>query len=106
VISSILLLLAGSFQQLFSLAIFAEWLFYMIATSTIFVLRRREPAAERPYRAWGYPVLPALFIVVSAVLLYFTFVENLRNSLAGTLVILAGIPVFLYFARKRGTARA
>jgi APA family basic amino acid/polyamine antiporter len=105
VISSILLLLAGSFRQLFSLAIFAEWLFYMIATSTIFVLRRREPAAERPYRAWGYPVLPALFIVGSAVLLYFTFVENLRNSLAGTLVILAGIPMFLYFARKRGRAR-
>jgi APA family basic amino acid/polyamine antiporter len=76
----------------------------MIATSTIFVLRRREPAAERPYRAWGYPVLPALFIAASAVLLYFTFVENLRNSLAGTLVILAGIPVFFYFAGKRRTA--
>jgi len=105
-ISCILLLLAGSFRQLFSLAIFAEWLFYMIATSTIFVLRRREPATERPYRAWGYPVVPALFIVASAVLLYFTFVANLRNSLAGSLVIMAGIPVFFYFARKHGKAGA
>jgi APA family basic amino acid/polyamine antiporter len=90
---------------LFSLAIFAEWLFYMIATSTIFVLRHREPAAERPYRAWGYPVLPALFIAASAVLLYFTFVGNLRNSLAGLLVILAGIPVFLFFARRHRRPR-
>ncbi|MBV9085907.1 MAG: amino acid permease [Acidobacteriaceae bacterium] len=105
VIAIVLLLFAGSFRQLFSLAIFAEWLFYMIATSTIFVLRRREPAAERPYRAWGYPVVPALFIVASAVLLYFTFVENLRNSLAGMIVIVAGVPVFVYFARQRGRIR-
>ena len=105
-ISTVLLLLAGSFRQLFSLAIFAEWLFYMIATSTIFVFRGRGGSGTvNTYRAWGYPVLPALFIVASAALLYFTFVQNLRNSLAGTLVILAGIPVFLVFARQGGKAK-
>ncbi|MGC2696561.1 MAG: amino acid permease, partial [Candidatus Angelobacter sp.] len=58
-----LLLVGGAFKDLFSLAIFAEWLFYMIAASTIFVFRIREPNAPRPYRVWGYPVVPALFIV-------------------------------------------
>ena len=54
-----LLLVGGSFRQLFSLAIFAEWLFYMIAGSSVFVFRRREAAGRRPYRVWGYPVVPA-----------------------------------------------
>jgi APA family basic amino acid/polyamine antiporter len=101
VLSIILLLLGGSFRQFFSLAIFAEWLFYMITASTVFVFRHRDPQARRPYRVWGYPVIPALFVLVSAVLLYYTFTDNLRNSATGCLVILAGIPVFYAFARKR-----
>jgi basic amino acid/polyamine antiporter, APA family len=96
-----LLLVGGSFRQLFSLAIFAEWLFYMITSSTIFVFRRREPNASRPYRVWGYPVVPALFVLASAILLYYTFTDNLLNSAAGCLVILAGIPVFYYFRRRQ-----
>jgi APA family basic amino acid/polyamine antiporter len=97
----VLLLLGGNFRQFFSLAIFAEWLFYMIAGSTLFVFRHREPQAERPYRVLGYPVVPAVFIIVSALLLYYTFTDNLRNSAAGTAAILAGIPIFFYFARSR-----
>src|ERR1700733_1563707 len=79
----ILLLLGGSFRQFFSLAIFAEWLFYMIAGSPVFVFRRRDPKADRPYRVWGYPVVPALFVLVSAVLLYYTFTDNLKSSAGG-----------------------
>ena len=101
VLSVILLLLGGSFRQFFSLAIFAEWLFYMIAASTVFVLRRREPDAARPYRVWGYPLVPALFVAASAMLLCYTFADNLPYSLFGVLVILAGIPVFYAFARRR-----
>jgi APA family basic amino acid/polyamine antiporter len=101
VLSVILLLLGGNFRQLFSLAIFAEWLFYMIAGSTVFVFRTREPQAARPYRMWGYPAVPVLFVLTSAVLLYYTFTENLLNSAAGVVVILAGIPLFAYFARLR-----
>jgi basic amino acid/polyamine antiporter, APA family len=115
VLAILLLLAAASFKQLLELAIFAEWVFYMIAASTIFVFRKRDPAATRPYRTWGYPVVPALFIASSAVLLYYTFMESARtpflpkyaagfvNSLAsvGLLLILLGIPVFLLFAGKR-----
>ena len=104
-LATLLLLLGGSFQQLFSLAIFAEWLFYMIAGSTIFVFRWREPNVERPYRALAYPLVPALFVIVAAVLLFHTFQNNLRDSIAGTLVILAGVPVFYLFAWQRSIAR-
>ena len=100
-LSIVLLLVGGSFRQFFSLAIFAEWLFYMIAGSTLFVFRRREPDADRPYRVLGYPVVPAVFVVVSAVLLYYTFTDNLADSAGGCLVILAGVPVFYFFARRR-----
>jgi basic amino acid/polyamine antiporter, APA family len=95
----VLLLLGGSFRQFFSLAIFAEWLFYMIAASTVFIFRRREPDLERPYRVLGYPVVPALFVLASAALLYYTFTDNLKSSAGGCLVILAGVPVFYFFAR-------
>jgi APA family basic amino acid/polyamine antiporter len=69
----------------------------MITGSTVFVFRRREPLADRPYKVWGYPVVPALFIVVSAVLLCYTFADNLKSSVAGCAAILAGIPVFYLF---------
>ena len=95
-----LLLVGENFRQLFSLAIFAEWLFYMITASTVFVFRRKEPDAERPYRVWGYPVVPALFVLASSVLLYYTFTDNLVNSAAGLGLILAGIPVFYHFRRQ------
>ena len=65
-----------NFRQLFSLAIFAEWLFYMIAGSTVFVFRRRDPQAARPYRMLGISLwCPPLFVAVAAALLYYTFRE-------------------------------
>ena len=101
VLSIILLLLGANFRQLFSLAIFAEWLFYMIAGSTIFVFRIRDPQAPRPYRMWGYPFVPAVFVAVAAAFLGYTFRDNWPNSGYGSLVILAGIPFFAYFSSRR-----
>jgi APA family basic amino acid/polyamine antiporter len=101
VVAIVLLLVGGAFKELFELTIFAEWLFYMIAASTIFVFRHREPDVPRPYRTWGYPVVPALFVLLAAVLLVYTFRGNLQNSVIGSAVILAGIPVYGYFAKQR-----
>ena len=97
----VLVLLVGKFQALFSITLFAEWLFYMLTTSTVFIFRRREPERPRPYRVWGYPVVPAVFIVASAVLLYYTFTLNVKNSVWGSLVMLAGVPVYYAFARRK-----
>jgi APA family basic amino acid/polyamine antiporter len=105
-----LLLGGGAFTDFLALAIFAEWIFYMVATSTIFVFRNREPDAPRPYRAWGYPVVPALFIAAAAVLLYYTFTESWRTSWVRTLImvfiLLAGIPAFQFFDSRRKAALA
>jgi basic amino acid/polyamine antiporter, APA family len=101
----VLLLLGGSFRQFFSLAIFAEWMFYMIAGSTVFVFRRREPNLGRPYRVWGYPVVPAVFVLASAEVLRRTFAANVKNSAGVCLAILAGVPVFYFFARRRAAPK-
>jgi len=104
ILSILLLLLGANFRQLFSLTIFAEWLFYMISAATIFVFRIQEPDAPRPYHMWGYPIVPAIFVIVAAALLCYTFLNDWPNSGYGVLVILAGIPVFLVFlwlARRR-----
>jgi len=100
-VAMLLVLVGGAFQELFSLAIFAEWLFYMVAASTIFVFRKREPEVYRPYRTAGYPVVPMVFIATAAVLLCYTFISNLRNSMGGVLVILLGVPVYYWFARSK-----
>ena len=101
VLSSLLLLAIGRFQALFSLAIFAEWLFYALTASTIFVFRSREPDVVRPYSIWGYPALPALFILAAAILLVFSFADQPRNSLVGTGIILLGIPVHYLLESRR-----
>jgi APA family basic amino acid/polyamine antiporter len=100
VLSSLLLLAIGRFQALFSLAIFSSWLFYALTTSTVFIFRKREPDAERPYRVTGYPVVPILFIAAALILLVFSFVDQPRNSIAGAVVIVCGIPLHYLFQRR------
>jgi basic amino acid/polyamine antiporter, APA family len=92
-LSTVLLLFLSRFQQFFELAIFAEWLFYMLTATTLFVYRRRRPDAARPYRVWGYPVLPALFVLCATAVLISSYMGNLKGSLLGTALILLGLPV-------------
>ena len=101
VLASALLLLGGNYRQFFNLAIFSEWLFYMLTVGALFVLRARQPEANRPYRVTGYPVVPLVFVLAAAVLLFFSFRDNWPNSGYGSLVILAGVPVFYAFARRK-----
>ena len=103
VLSSLLLLAIGRFQALFSLAIFSEWLFYALTAATVFVFRVREPDVYRPYRVTGYPVVPALFILAALVLLVFSFMDQPRNSIAGAVVILCGVPLHFLFQRSRSS---
>jgi APA family basic amino acid/polyamine antiporter len=100
-LATLLLLAVGRFQQLFELAIFAEWLFYMLTATTVFVYRRKLPDAVRPYRVWGYPVLPALFVGAAGILLFYSYAENLKNSLIGTGIILLGVPLFGSIVKRR-----
>jgi APA family basic amino acid/polyamine antiporter len=98
-LSTVLLFFLSRFQQFFELAVFAEWLFYMLTATTVFVYRRRRPGAPRPYRVWGYPVLPALFVLCATAVLISSYLSNLKGSLLGTGLILIGLPV-LWFVRR------
>jgi APA family basic amino acid/polyamine antiporter len=98
-LSTVLLLFLSRFQQFFELAVFAEWLFYMLTATTVFVYRRKRPDAVRPYKVWGYPVLPGLFVVSATAVLIWSYAGNLRGSLMGTGLILLGLPV-LWWVRK------
>jgi APA family basic amino acid/polyamine antiporter len=89
------MVLSGEFEDLFSLFIFAQWIFYALTVASVFGLRKREPDLERPYRAWGYPVLPALFVLGSIALTVNLFIERPGRSSIGLLLILSG----LYFYR-------
>jgi APA family basic amino acid/polyamine antiporter len=103
-LSTLLLLFLSQFQQHFELAIFSEWLFYMLTAATVFVYRRRRPDLPRPYRVWGYPLLPAIFIAAATVVLVYSFLGNLRGSLLGTALILLGLPVMWYVRRRNAMA--
>ena len=95
------LILSGSFDQLTDFAIFAFWLFYGMTAGAVFVFRRREPDTPRPYRTWGYPVVPALFVLVTIYLIVFTIYNAWLQSLIGLAIIAAGLPVYWYFARRQ-----
>ena len=80
---SVLLALSGSYDKLTDWAIFSLWLFYGLTAASLLVFRRRLPAAERPYRVWGYPVVPVLFLLVTAWLLISTLLTSPLQTLAG-----------------------
>ncbi len=94
------LAVSGKFDQLTDLAIFAFWLFYGMVTASVFVFRKTEPNADRPYRTWGYPVVPALFVLVTIYLIVFTIKNAPLQSVIGLAIIAAGLPVYFYFSRK------
>jgi APA family basic amino acid/polyamine antiporter len=100
-LSTALLLFFNSFQRLFELTVFVEWLFYMLAASTVFIYRYKNPNLPRPYRVWGYPVLPAIFVLCAAVLLVSSYVANLKGSLLGTALILGGLPIFVFLRKTQ-----
>ncbi len=88
--------LTGSYESLYTKAIFSEFLFYALCTMGVFILRRREPALPRPYRTWGYPVVPAVFVILSAFLLANTFwqADQRVDSLWGLVLVGSGIPAY------------
>jgi APA family basic amino acid/polyamine antiporter len=95
------LALSGSFDTLTDYAIFALTLFYALVAGSIFIFRRREPDAERPYRTWGYPVVPIVFLTVSAGLIIQTIINTPKQSAIGLGLILLGLPVYWLLAGTR-----
>lgn len=124
------LVMSGTFDILTDMLIFVSWGFYALGAYGVFVLRRKMPHANRPYRTWGYPVVPILFIAFAIAFLVYTVVADLQryqegmkaleislqhgqntppdpviiNSLWGTILMLTGVPFYLYFRRLQKNA--
>lgn len=94
------LALSGSFDTLTDYVIFGSWIFYGLATASVFIFRIKMPDAERPYKAWGYPVVPILFLLVTAFLLVNTIMTSTKQALIGLGLIALGLPVYFYLASK------
>src|SRR4029079_13307337 len=92
--------LSGEYDTLTDYAIFALTLFYALVAASIFIFRRREPDTERPYRTWGYPVVPVLFLIVSTALILMTIRNAPRQSAIGLGLILLGLPVYFLLSRR------
>ena len=107
---SSLLVLSGSFDLLADMFIFISWIFYGLVIWGLFILRKKMPNAERPYKAWGYPVVPLIFLLFTTVYIVTTFYNDISNyvsgkspiinSVFGLLLTAIGIPLYYYFKRK------
>ncbi len=97
-----ILALSGSFDTLTDYVIFGSWIFYALIGSSIFMFRRKYPDAPRPYRAWGYPIIPAVFLLVAGWLLINTMMTAPKQSFIGIGLIILGLPVYYYLINRAG----
>jgi len=98
---SSVLVLSGKYEELFDFVIFGSWILYAMATASVFVLRRKRPDLPRPYRTFGYPAVPLLFLVGATVLEITTLWTKPRESIAGIILILMGLPFYFYWSGRR-----
>lgn len=96
-----LLTLTGTYSDLLTLTAFSSLLFNVLTVIGLFVLRRTQPDLHRPYRVWGHPVLPALYVLVSAFFLVYIPVADPRNAGLGLLLTAVGIPAYVFWRRRQ-----
>jgi APA family basic amino acid/polyamine antiporter len=101
-----LLCVSGSYSQLLDFIICTELIFYILTIASLFVLRVKRPEAERPYRAIGYPVLPALYILMAAWICVVLLRYKPQYTWPGLVIVLLGIPVFAVWSRRTVTDAA
>ena len=101
-----LLALSGTYEELYSLFVFAVWIFFALTAIALLRLRKKEPNLSRPYRAWGYPWTPLIFLVAAVALtVNLWMIRPVRSSL-GLAVILGGIPFFYRWRKSPGASAA
>lgn len=99
---AILLALSGTFDTLTDYVVFGSWIFYALVTSSVFVFRRKFPDMPRPYKAFGYPVVPVLFLLVAGWLLVTTVLTKPADSITGIVLILVGLPIYYLLSKRTG----
>jgi len=94
---SAVLVLTGSFDTITDYVIFATWLFYMLGALGVIVLRKKMPDTPRPYKVWGYPYTPWIFVIFSLLFLINSIISDSEDAAMGTILILLGLPFYLYW---------
>jgi len=105
------LVLSGTFDQLTDMLVFVAWVFYSMGAFGVFVLRKKMADVERPYRVWGYPAVPIIFVAFAVIYVVFTVYSDISNytngntpiinSVMGLLLVVIGIPGYVYWRRKQ-----
>jgi APA family basic amino acid/polyamine antiporter len=95
-----LLILSGTFDQLTDMIIFTVFIYFGATTLGVFILRKKMPDAPRPYKVWGYPIVPAIVILFCAVLLVNTVFARPREAAIGVVLILTGVPMYYWFRKN------
>src|SRR5207249_195137 len=90
------------YSDLLDCVVFAVLIFYVLTIFGLFVLRRKQPDVERPYRAFGYPIIPALYIIAASVIMLVLLFYKTDNTLPGLLIVALGVPVYFLWSRRLG----
>ena len=98
---SAVLVFSGQYDELFTYVIFASWILYGMTTAAVVVLRRKRPEMPRPYRTFGYPAVPIVFVMSALGLVISTLFNSPTESLRGLALVLAGLPFYYYWAKLR-----
>ena len=95
-----ILALSGTFEELITLVVFVNFMMWIAAASTVFVLRKKQPDLDRPYKVWGYPYVPAFFILFSTAIMINTFFTAPAQSFLGLGLTLLGVPAYLFWRKN------
>lgn len=96
-----ILCISGKYGDLLTYATFASLLFYILTIFGVFILRKKEPNADRPYKAFGYPVIPALYIIITAAICITLLIYDTFNTGLGLFIVSLGIPVYYFLFDKK-----
>jgi APA family basic amino acid/polyamine antiporter len=99
--SLVLTLLLETFQSLFTYVIFGEWIFFGLTVGAVIVLRKKRPDLPRPYKTWGYPITPIIFMLAALYISGTSLVNTFKESMFGLIIILLGVPAYLYWRKKK-----
>jgi len=99
--SMVLVLFFGTFENLFNYVIFGQWIFFGLTVAGVFILRKKRPDLPRPYKTWGYPVTPVIFIIAALYISINSLLTSFGNSMKGLAIILLGLPFYLFWRSKK-----
>jgi len=99
--SLVLTLLLETFESLFTYVIFGEWIFFGLTVGAVIVLRKKRPDLPRPYKTWGYPITPIIFMLAALYISGTSLISTFKESMFGLIIIFLGVPAYIYWKKRK-----